>query len=89
MDSKESYTHKEVEEIISTIEDYNKSCRGYHSVSKWIADPEGDIYKEAIKEAKEKVDKSIEICKKKIPKNLLDKIELLNSEQLKKKFYLR
>lgn len=89
MDEKLNYSSEEVKEIISVIENYNESCRGYHSVSMWIADPEGDIYKEAIKEVKENVDKSIERCKEKIPKNLLNKIELLNSEQLKKKFDLR
>ena len=80
MDDKESYTPKEVEEMIKVIRIYNLYRNNYSYIS--MNDINCITAKKEIESARKKLDESIKSCKEKIPKSLLNKINLRDSNAL-------
>ncbi len=80
MKDKESYTPKEVEEMIKVISIYNLYRNNYCYIS--MSDINRITAKKEIESARKKLDESIKSCKEKIPKSLLNKINLRDSNAL-------
>jgi len=74
MEDKENYTKQEVDEMILAGDKYHKKYNIYSSIL--ICGLSQD--KDRKERAKEELKESVKTCREKIPKSLLNKIELID-----------
>ena len=74
MEDKKNYTHEEVKEMLLAYQKYEKANREYLSLDK--SSLEEEMFKRAEKRCWSEIDEEFENCKIKIPRSLIDKLEI-------------